>query len=95
MKIDFKSRFKNKSFIVMFITSVILPILIYFKIEPTDLTSWNILISILIKIVKNPYVIFFTIWNIICLIYDPLSDGIWDNQKINEVVNYEHIEDTM
>lgn len=95
LKLDIKSRFKNKSFIIMFITTVIAPILVYFNIQATDLKTWGDLGNICLKFVSDPYILGFTIWNIVCLIYDPLSKGLGDNLKIDEVIEYEHIEDTM
>ncbi|SLC89380.1 Bacteriophage holin [Mycobacteroides abscessus subsp. abscessus] len=54
MKINWKIRFKNPQFIAQLIVAIFIPILTYAGITAQDITSWVILLDILIDAISNP-----------------------------------------
>lgn len=80
MKINWTVRFKkNATFIIRTIISLVIPILTYMGIKETDLTSWEMVVSLFQSFITNPYLIFLTIVNFINLIPDPTTTGVSDS----------------
>ena len=71
-KFDWKERFKNKIFWVNTILAVSTPILAYFGISGSDLTTWGSLFVLILDALKNPYV---SLWN---NVINPVTKGITD-----------------
>ena len=77
-KIHWKIRFKNPIFWLNVLLSVATPILAYFGINGSDLTSWSSLFSLVLDALKNPYVVglvLVSLWN---NIINPVTKGITD-----------------
>ena len=77
-KFDWKERFKNKIFWVNTILSVATPILAYFGISGSDLTTWGSLFGLILDALKNPYVVglvLVSLWN---NVINPVTKGITD-----------------
>ena len=77
-KIHWKIRFKNPIFWLNVLLSVATPILAYFGINGSDLTSWSSLFSLVLDALKNPYVVglvLVSLWN---NIINPMTKGITD-----------------
>ena len=83
MKINWRVRFNknNVQFILRFILAVLIPILTYFGLKQEDLTTWTALGSVLVRAINNPYVIGFTIINVLNLIPDPTTKGLGDSER--------------
>ncbi|MDL2250782.1 phage holin [Lachnospiraceae bacterium OttesenSCG-928-J05] len=83
MKINWRVRFNknNIQFIIRCIIAVLIPILTYFGLEQEDLTTWVALGSVLARALNNPFVIAFTIMNILNLIPDPTTKGLGDSER--------------
>lgn len=80
-KINWKVRFKNPVFIAQFILAILTPLLAYFGMNLSDLTSWALLGKTLLDAVSNPYVlglIVISVWN---AINDPTTTGLGDSQR--------------
>lgn len=77
--INWKVRFKNPVFIAQVVVAVFAPILAYMGLTIKDITSWNILIDLLIKAIQNPYVIGLIIVSAFHSITDPTTKGIKDS----------------
>ena len=77
-KFDWKERFKNKIFWVNTILAVATPILAYFGINGSDLTTWGSLFGLILDALKNPYVVglvLVSLWN---NVIKPDTKGITD-----------------
>ena len=77
-KFDWKERFKNKIFWVNTILAVATPILAYFGISGSDLTTWRSLFGLILDALKNPYVVglvLVSLWN---NVINPVTKGITD-----------------
>ena len=77
-KINWKERFKNKIFWVNTILAVATPILAYFGINGSDLTTWVSLFWLILDALKNPYVVglvLVSLWN---NVINPVTKGITD-----------------
>ena len=86
MKINWKVRFSkdNVSFLIRFVLSILIPILVYFGLETKDLTSWGIVWELFIKFISNPYLIFLSIFNGLNILFDPTTKGLSDSEKALE-----------
>ena len=77
-KFDWKERFKNKILWVNIILEVATPILAYFGINGSDLTTWGSLFGLILDALKNPYVVglvLVSLWN---NVINPVTKGITD-----------------
>ena len=77
-KFDWKERFKNKIFWVNTILAVATPIIAYFGINGSDLTTWGSLFGLILDALKNPYVVglvLVSLWN---NVINPVTEGITD-----------------
>lgn len=86
MKINWKVRFKNPVFIVQLTLSFILPMLTYAGLRAQDLTSWSILVDLLLDSASNPYVlatVLTSVWN---ALNDPTTQGLCDSLQAREYV---------
>ena len=86
MKINWKVRFKNPIFIVQLALSFILPMLTYAGLRAQDLTSWSILVDLLLDSISNPYVlatVLTSVWN---ALNDPTTQGLCDSLQAREYV---------
>jgi phi LC3 family holin len=79
--INLKVRFKNPVFIAQFLLSIFVPILGYFGLTAHDLTTWNVVLDLLVKAVSNPFVlgtIVISAWN---ALNDPTTKGLIKDSK--------------
>lgn len=83
MKINWKLRFNksNKTFLARFLLAIFVPILTYFGLEAQDLTTWQAVLELLVKAISNPYVVGFTVVNIINVLPDPTTTGLSDSSR--------------
>lgn len=82
-KINWKVRFSkdNLTFILRFIGALAIPILAYFGLKFEDITSFDTLLDVLVRVVSNPYVLGLTVINALNMIPDPTTKGINDSEK--------------
>lgn len=83
MSINWKVRFNRKNilFLSQVLLSVLVPILTYFGMQLSDLTSWQIVRDTLLQAVSNPYVIIMSLVSLFNAITDPTTQGISDSQQ--------------
>lgn len=88
MKINWKVRFtaENKTFVLRFLAALIIPVLTYFGLQFTDLTSWASVWELFIQFLSNPYLVILTIINAINMIPDPTTSGLSDS---NQALTYQ------
>lgn len=73
-------RFKNIGFWI----GIIGVVLTAAGIDPTTLTSWDILFNNLVAVVKNPYMLVTIAMAIVGVFTDPTTAGIRDNKKVRK-----------
>ena len=80
-KINWKIRFNKENilFIAQVVISVIIPILAYFGLQTSDLTTWMKVKEVFIDAIKNPYVLVMAIVSLFNAITDPTTKGICDS----------------
>lgn len=83
MKINWKVRFSRKNilFIAQVIASVTIPILTYFGLKASDLTTWASVWDTFVKAISNPYVVVMAIISLFNAITDPTTKGVGDSEK--------------
>lgn len=79
MKINWRVRLKNPVFIAQLGLAVLLPVLAYFGLDGTDLTSWGVLFDALWKAISNPYVVFLILSSLWNAVNDPTTHGATDS----------------
>ena len=82
-KINWKVRFSkdNIMFIVRFVGALAIPVLAYLGLELKDLTSWNMVLEVLVNFISNPYLVILTVINALNMTIDPTTKGITDSEK--------------
>lgn len=82
-KINWKVRFNkdNILFVVRFVGALTIPVLAYLGLELKDLTSWDMLLDVLVNFVSNPYLVILTVINAFNMTIDPTTKGITDSEK--------------
>lgn len=80
-KINWTVRFKNPMFWVQVVISVFVPILTYFGLEASDLTTWHKLFELLGQALSNPYVVVMIGVSLFNTVVDPVTRGFGDSEK--------------
>lgn len=78
MKFEWRKRFKNPIFWVNTILAIGTPILAYFGINQSELTTWGSLFNLILDALKNPYVVGLVIVSLWNNIINPVTKGITD-----------------
>lgn len=80
-KINWRVRFSkdNILFIAQVVISVVIPILTYFGLQASDLTTWAKVWDTLIAAVSNPYVVVMALVSFFNAVTDPTTKGIGDS----------------
>lgn len=83
MKINWKVRFNRKNiiFMIQVVISVIIPVLTYFGLNASDITTWIILRDTIINAVRNPYVVVMMVVSLFNAMTDPTTKGITDSEN--------------
>lgn len=81
MKINWKVRFKNATFWIQIAVSVMLPILTYFGLNWTDMTTWASIGSLLWQAIQNPVVVVSVLVSVYNTCIDPTTKGIGDSVR--------------
>lgn len=79
MKINWKIRLKNPSFLVSIVIAVFAPIFAYMGITAKDITTWSSLGNIIIQAVSNPYILLTVGVSVYNAVIDPTTTGITDS----------------
>lgn len=81
MKINWKVRFRNPMFWFQIFLAVAVPIGAYFGITGSDITSWGILLQIIVDAISNPFVVGTIIVSVFNAINDPVVSGLSDSKQ--------------
>jgi phi LC3 family holin len=79
--INWKIRFRNKTFWLQVLGALFLPLLAYQGMAMEDLTSWKSVGDLFIKAFTNPYLLAITIWSVFNAVTDPTVKGIGDSSR--------------
>ena len=77
-KINWKVRF-NKENILFIAQVIVVPILTYFGLQASDLTTWSKVWETFVQAVSNPYVVVMALVSLFNAITDPTTRGIGDS----------------
>ena len=82
-KINWKVRFNKENilFISQVVISVVIPILTYFGLQASDLTTWSKVWETFVQAISNPYVVVMALVSLFNAITDPTTKGISDSAK--------------
>ena len=82
-KINWKVRFNKENilFISQVIISVVIPILTYFGLQASDLTTWGKVWETFVSAISNPYVVIMAIVSLFNAITDPTTKGVKDSEN--------------
>ena len=80
-KINWKVRFNKENilFIAQIVLSLVIPILTYFGLQASDLTTWSKVWETFVQAVSNPYVVVMALVSLFNAITDPTTRGIGDS----------------
>jgi phi LC3 family holin len=77
--INWKIRFRNKTFWLQVFGALFLPLLAYQGMAMEDLTSWSSVGNLFINAFTNPYLLAITLWSVFNAVTDPTVKGIGDS----------------
>lgn len=79
--LNWKVRFNKKNFLFIgqVIVSVVIPVLAYFGLQASDLTTWNKVWETFVQAISNPYVVIMAIVSLFNAVTDPTTKGISDS----------------
>lgn len=79
--LNWKVRFNKKNilFITQVIISVVIPVLAYFGLQASDLTTWSKVWETFVHAISNPYVVVMAIVSLFNAVTDPTTKGISDS----------------
>lgn len=82
-KINWKVRFNRENilFIGQVAMSIGIPILAYFGLETSDLTTWAKVWETFVAAVSNPYVVVLAVVSLFNAITDPTTHGVGDSEN--------------
>ena len=72
---------KNILFIAQVAISIVIPILTYFGLQTSDLTTWGKVWETFIAAISNPYVVVMALMSLFNAITDPTTKGFGDSNK--------------
>jgi phi LC3 family holin len=81
MKINWRVRVNNPLFWKQFIVAIFAPILTYFGVNFSQMTTWAAWLALLRETVSNPVVVvtvLVSLWN---LLIDPTTKGVSDSSR--------------
>ena len=76
MKVNWKVRFMNKTFLTQVFLAFLLPILAFYNLKPQDLTTWEGVGSLLLSFVSNPFLIATVLNSVWSAVNDPTVKGV-------------------
>jgi phi LC3 family holin len=81
MKINWKVRFANPEFWKSVALAVFVPLLAYYGMNWTDMTTWATIGELFVQAVQNPVVVLSVVVSVYNAIIDPTTKGIGDSEQ--------------
>lgn len=78
---NLKVRVKNWSFWVSIIISIVTPIIAYFGLTFSDITTWPALGEVIVNAISNPYVVGLIVVSVYNTLIDPTTQGVKDSTR--------------
>ena len=80
MKINWKVRFANPEFWKQIALAVFVPLLAYYGMNWSDMTTWAAIGELFVQAVQNPVVVLSVVVSVYNAIIDPTTKGISDSE---------------
>ena len=80
-QINWKVRLSNPIFYFQLGLSILTPIMLYFGVNASDITTWNKLFEILYGAVSNPFVLMSVVISVYNSVIDPTTKGFGDSKN--------------
>ena len=82
MNINWKVRFNRKNivFLAQVAISVCVPVLTYFGLQASDLTTWGAVWNTFVQAISNPYVVIMALVSLFNAVTDPTTKGVSDSK---------------
>lgn len=81
MKINWRVRFRNPHFWIQVILAAVTPVLGYFGLTASDMTTWTKVLDTFLKAVSSPYVLLTAAVSVYNAVVDPTTSGIGDSMR--------------
>ena len=81
MKINWKVRFANPEFWKQIALAVFVPLLAYYGMNWSDMTTWAAIGDLFVQAVQNPVVVLSVLVSVYNAIIDPTTKGIGDSAQ--------------
>lgn len=81
MKINWKVRFANPEFWKQIALAVFVPLLAYYGMNWSDMTTWAAIGELFVQAVQNPVVVLSVVVSVYNAIIDPTTKGISDSER--------------
>lgn len=81
MKINWRVRFRNPHFWIQVILAAVMPVLGYFGLTASDMTTWTKVLDTFLKAVSSPYVLLTAAISVYNAVVDPTTSGIGDSPR--------------
>ncbi len=78
INLDWETRIKNPIFWAEITVAVVAPILAYFGMNFSELTTWNALFQLFVEAIQNPVIVVSIIVSVHNTITNPLTNGLSD-----------------
>lgn len=79
--INWKVRFANPEFWKQIAMAVFVPLLAYYGMNWTDMTTWAAIGELFVQAVKNPVVVLSVVVSVYNAVIDPTTKGIGDSEQ--------------
>lgn len=82
MNINWKVRFNRKNivFLAQVVISVCVPVLTYFGLQASDMTTWGAVWNTFVQAISNPYVVIMALVSLFNAVTDPTTKGVSDSK---------------
>lgn len=81
MKINWKVRFANPEFWKQIALAVFVPLLAYYGMNWSDMTTWAAIGDLFVQAIQNPVVVLSVVVSVYNAIIDPTTKGIGDSAQ--------------
>ena len=81
MKINWKVRFSNPTFLAQIVVAVVLPILTHMGMNWEDITTWAAFGNLFLSAIQNPVIVVAVIISVWNAINDPTTKGLSDSAQ--------------
>ena len=81
MKINWKVRFVNPEWWKQIVMAVFVPLLAYYGMNWSDMTTWSAVGELFVQAVQNPVVVLSVVVSVYNALIDPTTKGMSDSER--------------